>query len=86
MAQKDAPGHAEEKHALHHDGSQRSMVVPRNDDENQAVTGYFPPERGGLAASLVRDFLEEEGKTVISIFQGGEATFANTKGTLTRID
>ena len=61
------------------------MGVPRNDKEDQAVTGDLFPEKEGLAATLFRVILQEEEMTVINTFQGGEATFASTRGTLTRI-
>ena len=43
-------------------------------------------KKEGLAASLCQDISQEEGMAVINTFQGGEATFASTRGTLTRID
>ena len=69
MAQKDASGHAEEKHALHH-------------DENPAVTGDFLQEKKVWRALCSGTSCT----TVINTFQGREATFASTRGTLTRID
>ena len=83
MAQKDAAGHVEEKHTLQHDRPQRSDGRSRNDDEkHQAVTGDLLPEKEGQAPSLFRDILQEEGTAVINTFQGGEATFGCTRGTL----
>ena len=71
---------------LHHDGPQRSDGRSRNDDENQAVTRDLLPDKEGQAPSLFRDILQEEGMAVINTFQGGEATFGSTRGTLPRID
>ena len=46
------------------------MGVPRNDTENQAVTRDFLPEKKWLAASLLRDIVQEEGMAVINTFPG----------------
>ena len=50
------------------------------------MTGNFSPEREGQAAALFRDIVQEEGMGVKNTFQGGEATFASTRGILTRND
>ena len=84
MAQKGDGGHAKTKHTAHHDRPQRSDGVP-TDAENHAVTGDLT-EKQELAASLLGVILKEQGVAVISTFQGGEATFASTRGALTPID
>ena len=50
------------------------------------MAGELLPEREGLTASLFRDILQEEGMAMINTFQGGEATFARTRRTQTRLD
>ena len=65
-------------------GPQRSDGVP-TDAENHAVTGDLT-EKQVLAASLLGVILKEQGVAVINTFQGGEATFASTRGALTPID
>ena len=42
------------------------MGVPKNENENQAVTGGVLPEKDWLAASLFRDILQEGGVAVIN--------------------
>ena len=85
MAQKDVSRHPEEKHALHHDGPQRSggrpqemrrKIRPWHETSYQKEMACQPPLQGPHAGR--RDGSDQH-------FSVREATFPSTRGTLTRI-
>ena len=86
VAQKEASEFAKTKHAVHHDGPQRSEWHSWRRRRGPG-SGRRPfPEKEGLAALLFSGIQLEDCLAVPNTFKGGEATFSSTKGTLTQID